>query len=273
MLRWTDAHNHLQDPRLGDPGPVIAAMKSAGVVRCVVNATREDDWQTVADLAAREPDFIAPSFGIHPWQAHTATHGWQGRLQSLLARHPQASIGECGLDQWISHPPIEVQRAVFIDQLRLAREMERPLTVHCLMAWGALFETFAEVPPPTRFLMHSFGGSIETARRLVPLGACFSFSGHFLHPRKRAVLEVFRHLPADRILLETDAPDMLPPCATISHPLPENQNHPANLPAIGLALAAELGMAPGDLAELTRENARRLFGSHPGLNVTISSDA
>ena len=116
------------------------------------------------------------------------------------------------------------------------------------------------MPAAAAFLMHSFGGSIETARRLIPLGACFSFSGHFLHPRKAAVLEVFRQLPRDRILLETDAPDMLPPDDIITHPLPENLNHPANLPAIGQALAAALGMSPADLAELTRNNAARCFG-------------
>jgi TatD DNase family protein len=107
--------------------------------------------------------------------------------------------------------------------------------------------------------MHSFGGSIGTARRLLPLGAYFSFSGHFLHPRKAAVLEVFRQLPRDRILLETDAPDMLPPDEMISHPLPENLNHPANLPAIGRALAAALGMTAEDLAGLTRANAAAMF--------------
>ena len=108
--------------------------------------------------------------------------------------------------------------------------------------------------------MHSFGGSIETARRLIPLGAYFSFSGHFLHPRKSAILEVFRQLPSDRILLETDAPDMLPPPEIITHPLPENQNHPANLPAIGRALADALKMTPEALANLTSENAWRCFG-------------
>lgn len=264
MLRWTDAHNHLQDPRLGDPGPVISAMKSAGVTRCVVNATCEGDWPVVENLANRDPDFISPAFGIHPWQAHTATSGWQERLASVLEKHPQASIGECGLDQWISDPPMEIQRPVFIGQLRLAREMDRPLTIHCLKAWGALFDALTEAPPPSRFLMHSFGGSIETARRLIPLGAYFSFSGHFLHARKSSVIEVFRQLPHDRILLETDAPDMLPPGEFIIHPLPENQNHPANLPAIGQALAAALGMPPEDLAELTRDNTRRCFNIRPG---------
>jgi len=260
MIRWTDSHNHLQDPRLGDPEPIIASMKQAGVVHCVVNATREADWKAVEKLANEHPGFISPAFGIHPWQAHTATVGWQDRLKSLLEKLPRASVGECGLDHWVSEPSLEIQRPVFIEQLRLARELDRTVTIHCLKAWGALFECFEEAPPPSRFLMHSFGGSIETARRLIPLGAFFSFSGYFLHARKSAVLEVFRQLPHDRILLETDAPDMLPPSEIITHPLPEDRNHPANLPAIGRALAAALGMTDGTLAQLTSDNARRGFG-------------
>ena len=259
MPVWTDAHNHLQDPRLGDPTPVIAAMRAAGVERCMVNATRESDWAAVMKLACDHPDFVTPALGIHPWQAHTATPGWQERLGRLLEENPLFSIGECGLDQWISAPSIEIQRPVFIDQLRLARETKRPLTIHCLKAWQALFETLAENPPPARFLMHSFGGSIEIARRLIPLGAYFSFSGYFLHPGKSAVREVFRQLPPDRILLETDAPDMRPPNAQITHRSPGNINHPGNLPAIGRALATALGMNSEDLARLTRENSARFF--------------
>lgn len=256
---WTDAHNHLQDPRLGEAAPVIAAMRAAGVERCVVNATREQDWEAVETLALAYPDFVFPAFGIHPWHAHTASDGWLDRLAGLLAKHSFASIGEVGLDGWVSSPNLEIQRRVFTDQVRLAREMKRPLTIHCLKAWGSLLDAFAEVPPPERFLMHSFNGSIETARRLLPLGAYFSFSGYFLHERKSAVLDVFRQLPPDRILLETDAPDMRPPDGFVTHPLPENHNHPANLPAIGTALAAALGMTPDNLASLTRENATRCF--------------
>lgn len=258
---WTDAHNHLQDPRLGgDTGALIAAMKSAGVSRCVVNATCETDWAAVESLAGEHPDFITPAFGIHPWKAHTATPGWQDRLRTLLEKHPRAGIGECGLDRWISEPDIAVQRPVFLDQLRLARELDRPVTIHCLKAWQPLFEAFAEAPPPRHFLMHSFGGSIETARRLLPLGAYFSFSGYFLHERKRAVLEVFRALPMDRILVETDAPDMMPPDGFISHPLATPVNHPANLPDIAVGLAEALDIRPADLAAITRENAGRCFG-------------
>jgi TatD DNase family protein len=263
MPGWTDAHNHLQDPRLGEAAPVIAAMRAAGVERCVVNATRESDWPTVEALALAHPGFVSPAFGIHPWHAHTAADGWFGRLEVLLEKHPQASIGECGLDQWVASPPLEIQRPVFLAQLRLARGMNRPVTIHCLRAWGALFGVFSEEPPPPRFLMHSYGGSIETARRLLPLGARFSFSGHFLHERKAAAREVFRQLPRERILLETDAPDMRPPETIVTHPLPENLNHPANLPAIGRALAAALGMSPDELATLTRANAEGFISAVP----------
>jgi len=260
MLYWTDAHNHLQDPRLGESAPVIAAMKASGVTRCVVNTTCEEDWSAVKNLAVLEPDLIRPAYGIHPWRAHGTRPGWLEKLRALLENNPQASIGECGLDQWIGNPSLEIQLPVFLDQLRLAREMERPMTIHCLKAWGPLFECFAESPPPSRFLLHSFGGSIETARRLIPMGAYFSFSGHFLHARKSAVIDVFRALPMDRILLETDAPDMLPPPDFITHVLTGNHHHPANLPAIGGALAAALGMLPAALAETTELNARACFG-------------
>jgi TatD DNase family protein len=259
MPGWTDAHNHLQDTRLGDSAPVIRAMKAVGVRQCVVNATCEEDWPHVAALAAANPDFVFPAFGIHPWQAHTTTEGWSDRLTTLVEKFPQASIGECGLDRWISSPPLDLQIPVFNDQLRVAREMDRPITIHCLKAWDALFEVFAASPPPPRFLMHSFGGSIEIARRLIPLGAFFSFPGYFLSERKSAMIEVFRQLPTDRILLETDAPDMLPPETFITHPLPEKLNHPANLPVIGTALAAALGIPADELAEMTTSNARRLI--------------
>ncbi|MGD7653260.1 MAG: TatD family hydrolase [Verrucomicrobiales bacterium] len=241
-----DAHNHLHDPRLGDPAPVIAAMRAAGVTGCVTNATCEADWPAVAALAGRHPGFITPAFGIHPWRAHTATPGWQDRLRAILRDHPHATVGECGLDRWITEPTIAIQTPVFLDQLRIARELRRPVTIHCLKAWQPLFDAFESEPPLAGFLLHSFNGSIETARRLIPRGAFFSASGHILHPRKAKLLHTFLQLPPDRVLFETDAPDMLPPADSITHPLPENHNHPANLPAIAAALATH-GLHPAPI--------------------------
>lgn len=235
-------------------------MRAAAVEGCVVNSTSEEDWELVSQLAQAESGWALPAFGIHPWKANLAMPGWLDRLRDRLEKNPSASIGECGLDQWITTPNLKTQKPIFEAQLQLAVEMERPLTIHCLKAWGALFESFANSPPPSRFLMHSFNGSIETAQRLIPLGAYFSFSGYFLHERKAAILDVFKKLPMDRILLESDAPDMLPPFASISHPLKAGLNHPANLAMIGEALAVKFKIPVEELAKITRENTRQCFG-------------
>ena len=258
---WIDCHNHLHFPRLGGAAALIAAMRGAGVQRCVVNATCEAEWAAVAALAQAYPETIVPAFGIHPWHAPEADAQWQERLAGWLEKFPLAGVGECGLDRRAAAPEVALQWPVFLAQLRLARQLQRVLTIHCVNAWGLLFEAFVQEAPPPRFLLHGFAGSVETARRLLPLGAYFSFCGALLQARRAAVLEVFRQLPPQRILLETDAPDMLPPPAWVSHPLPQACNHPANLPAIGSGLAAALGMPVADLAELTTNNARVCFGS------------
>lgn len=267
MMNWTDAHNHLQDPRLGDPEPVIARMRAVGIDRCVVNATCEDDWPRVEALYRAHPGFVVPAYGVHPWKAHLATAGWADRLHALLDRTPQAAIGECGVDKWVDSPGIEVQAPVFEAQIRLAREFDRTLVIHCLKAWQPLFDSFERVPPPRRLLFHSFNGSIETARRLLPLGAYFSFSGYFLHPRKAEVLEMYLKLPPDRVLMETDAPDMRPPPEFISDALESGINHPANLSAIAAGFAEKAGISLEELCKANRMAFDSLFSSP--LNVSV----
>lgn len=253
-----DAHNHLH--QFADPDAVIRDMQAVGIEGCVVNGTAEDDWPAVADLATRHPDFVLPAFGLHPWHARRRSAGWLDRLKDQLDRFPGASLGECGLDRWIEAPSLDEQLEVFLPQLALARERGLAITIHALKAWGPLLEALDREPPPDRgFLLHSFGGTPELVRQLVPLGARFSFSGHFLHPRKSKVLQAFREIPRDRLLIETDAPSMPPPAGFVSHPLPDGANHPANLPRIAAGLAAALEGDPDELIQQGTRNTRSLF--------------
>ena len=238
-LTVQDAHNHLQDPRFDAiRDDVIETMLDAGVTRCVVNGTSPADWPKVAELAGKYPKLIIPSFGLHPWQKPTA--GWQQQLIEYLDTTPGACIGECGLDRWIVDYDIELQTKVFTTQLALAAERNLPLSIHCLKAWGHLLDILESQPLPScGFLLHSYAGSSELVPRLVKLGAYFSFSGYFLHERKQNLRDTFKTIPPDRLLIETDAPDMLPPEHIIAHPLAKQLNHPANLASIYEA-AAEL---------------------------------
>lgn len=254
-----DSHNHLQSARFGKPvAGLIAEMSAERISGCVVNATREADWATVAALARDFPGFVFPAYGIHPWFADTAEEGWEERLRRRLELEPGATVGEIGLDGWVGSPPLDVQMPVFVKQAEIAAQLGRVMTVHCLKAWQELFRAMEEAAAwPGKFLMHSFGGSAEIAELLLKKGAWFSFSGHFLHPRKAKVLEVFRKLPADRILLETDAPDMIPPEDSIAFPLGEGINHPANLRRIAEAFGK--GAGTGILARVEL-NHRAFWG-------------
>lgn len=219
----------------------------------MVNATCEEDWDAVAALAGEFPGFATPAYGIHPWKADSVSEGWEERLKNRLENDPQATVGEIGVDGWVDSPSMSVQREVFVKQVEIALETGRIMTVHCLKAWEELFSLINELPDwPEKFLMHSFGGSIEVAERLLKKGAWFSFSGYFLQPRKRKVLEVFKQLPRDRILLETDAPEMMPPEEFVEFPLEAGVNHPANLRAIAEAFGKE--METGILEEVDRNS-------------------
>ncbi|MFD2255412.1 TatD family hydrolase [Luteolibacter algae] len=254
-----DSHNHLQSPRFGgNADELIREMKAVGIQGCVVNATRENDWADVARLAERFEGFVFPAFGIHPWFAHTAKPGWQERLRRQLERYQNATLGEAGVDGWVDSPSMDLQIEVFRDQWDLAAELKLPLTVHCLKAWEELFHIIdSSQKAPDKILMHSFGGSLEIAQRLLKYDTWFSFSGYFLQPRKRKVLEVYKQLPADRILLETDAPDMAPPEDLISKPTTGAVNHPANLRSIAEAFEREF---PGGILEQIHKNTVEFWG-------------
>lgn len=248
-----DAHNHLQDPRfLGDQKTLIAKMKSEGITACVVNGTCEEDWPKVSELANQHPGFVIPSFGLHPWKVSERSPSWFETLRDFLEAHPEAGLGECGLDRWMKKPDLEAQHSVFRAQLELAHELDRPATIHCLKACGPLLDELRSQPALPRFLLHSFGGSIEVARQCLKLGSWFSFSGYFLHPKKAATRAVFTQIPPERILAETDAPDMAPPYP--SHNL-GSLNHPANLRMITNELAS-LCECPVDTFS---KNAREFF--------------
>ena len=259
-----DAHNHLHDARLLPWRSEILAELSALGVRCaVVNGTREADWPEVAALAAQTPG-VLPSFGLHPWYVNERDPAWRETLLRFLDSHPSAGVGEIGLDRWIEgHDPI-AQTECFRAQLSIAAERNLPATIHCIRAWGALWDIIRDVAVPAcGFLLHAYGGPAEMVRGFLDRGAYFSFSPSFLHERKSAQREIFATLPAERILVETDAPDLAPPPEQNPRLLAgENGkalNHPANLVLAYDTLAKIRGVTREELAAVVEKNFARLF--------------
>lgn len=262
-----DAHNHLQDDRFaGRQTEVLAECARAGTTAMVVNGACEADWPQVLALAqnATTPR-ILPSFGYHPWYLHERTADWLKNLETMLETVPSA-VGEIGLDRWKPGLPYEGQEEAFVAQLRLAAERNLPASIHCLQTWGRLYELLKAGPRPAcGFLLHSYGGPQEMIKPFAALGAYFSLPGYYAHERKQRQRETFRHVPPDRLLIETDAPDQHLPEERIRFPLMDPTtgkplNHPANLGSV-YQFAAELFEEPLEvLATRVEQNFKTLFG-------------
>ncbi len=262
-MKLLDAHNHLHDPRLTPHLPaILPELARLGVTRAVVNGSRDADWPAVAALA-REQSFVMPSFGLHPWHVAERSAEWLDELRAQLVAHPGAGVGEIGLDRWVEGHHDAAQAGVCAAQLALAAELERPVTIHCLRAWSPLAEALRTHALSRGFLIHAYGGSAEMARVFAQRGGYFSFNAYFLHERKAAQRTVFRKIPAERLLVETDAPAMNPPGERNTHPLRdadgEPSNHPANVALAYAALAEIRGVSIEVLAAQVEENFARLF--------------
>lgn len=276
-MTLTDVHCHLQDPRLGDPlglERLLAPCRAAGIQRWMVNATRESDWNAATQIGELIPG-CALSFGLHPWWQKERSAHWLEALEEILLAHPLAAIGETGLDRWIEGHDLADQLRVLKAHLQLSRELNRPITLHCLKAWPELLRAVRECPPAARgFLLHSYAAPPEMLAHWIAAGAYFSFSPAFLHPRKEAVRRMFAQVPLERLLLETDAPDMAPPpeLALLQLPslsesaqavsdrhAPALLNHPLNLRLCLSALAVDRALSEEALAAALEANANRLF--------------
>ena len=264
-LNLYDAHNHLQDARLKPAiDSIMQQIKEDGQPRAVVvNGSCEADWPDVLALA-RKFQWIIPSFGIHPWYVEERSSGWQHTLRSYLDKMPSA-IGEIGLDRWIKDFDFEAQEEVFVRQLELAKARQTPVSIHCIQAWGRMLELLQASELPSGFVLHSFGGPKEMIPAFTELGGYFSLPGYFAHQRKLRQRETFLHVPSNRLLIETDAPDQLLPAERADHALSYAQtgkplNHPSNLAAV-YRFAAELFQEPLEiLTKRVEENFKRLFG-------------
>jgi len=264
---YYDAHNHLCDPRLESfQGDLLEALSRFPLRAAVVNSSGEEEWGAISKLADTF-SWVIPAFGIHPWNAGQSLSGWRERLIRLLDSHPKATMGEIGLDRWIQNHDIALQRDTFEWQLSLAAQRSLPVSIHCLKAWGLLLEVLqSNALPQCGFLLHSYSGPEEMISQFTKLGAYFSFSPYFLHERKVAQRDVFTKITMDRLLVETDAPDMWPPEERNAHPLCERGtgkplNHPLNIEVAYAGLAEARGLSVEALGKSVEANFWRLFGN------------
>lgn len=257
-----DSHCHLDHPRLLPRLPgLIADAEAAGVSAFLVPGVDPGGWQGIAALSRSFPQIVS-AFGVHPMHAPLLTPSVLSELRRLSRF--AAAIGEIGLDYSLPTPCRELQKRAFRTQLAVAFEAGLPVLIHCRQAFGDLLAILKEERVEhVGGVLHAFSGSLETARECVRLGLHLSLAGSVTYANARRPPAVAAWVPLERLLLETDAPDLAP------EPYRGGVNLPAFLLATAGRVAAIRGLPLEELARATTANAARLFrlGACPGSTV------
>jgi TatD DNase family protein len=254
-MRLFDTHAHLHFPDFAeDLDAVLDRARAAGVRGMVTIGTDRETNSAVVDLAKRLPDVWA-TVGIHPHDAGEAAEADFEALERVAREEPKVvGFGEMGLDFFRNLSPPDAQRQAFRRQIDIARRVRKPLVVHCRDAHDETLAILGEEQAgETGGVMHCFSGDVAIARRCLDLGLYISLAGPVTYKNARALPDVARFVPEDRLVVETDCP-YLPPT-----PHRGKRNEPAYVALTAEHVARLRGADPEALSDALTVNAARLF--------------
>lgn len=252
-----DSHGHLF---LCEPSEdeLLAAMEAAGVSRVLNVALDERMAPEVVASAERNPAVFA-AVGRHPNDATGFDDAAAAALAELAGHEQVRALGETGLDFYRDTAAPEEQRRAFAAQIEIARDLGLPIVIHARDPEGStaatdeIFDTLDARAAGHTVVLHCFSAPRRVADAAERGWYC-SFAGNVTYPRSGELREAAAAVPAERILVETDAPYLSP------QPMRGKRNQPANVVATAEAVAAARGLSYEALERLVEENARRLFG-------------
>ena len=261
-MKYFDSHAHYYDERFSTECEksvdelIDALFKDS--VSAIINIGTSPNTSRLAAEQARRFEHMYTAIGIHPSDIRfldgdigTELSDIEGLIRD--SANKCVALGEIGLDYHYPDTDKDAQMLYFEEQMRLAKALSLPVSIHDRDAHGDVIDVIRR-HPDVKGVLHSFSGSVELARELVERGYMVSFSGTLTFTNARRVREVAASLPIDRILIETDCPYLAP------HPLRGTLNHSGNLRYTNAALAELFSVSEEECARSTDENARRFFG-------------
>jgi len=249
-----DSHAHIDDKRFDtDRSEVIERAAANGVTRILNAGADMPSSLRSIELAEQYPGIYA-AVGIHPHDAKDAGEEDYTQLAAWASRPKVVAIGEIGLDYYYNLSPRDVQQAVFIRQLDIARQTGKPFIIHDRDAHGDILAIVKKEAGGMPGVFHCFSGSLEMAREVIKLGFFVAIGGPLTFNNAVKLKEIASQVPLERLLIETDCPYLTP------QPYRGRRNEPAYVRYVAEEIARLRKMDIDALAAATTGNACRLFG-------------
>jgi TatD DNase family protein len=250
------AHDSFDDDR----DAVLKRAADAGVSRIVVTGSSDESNRKAATLAQEHPGVLYSTAGVHPHHATDYTDDSDALIRKLAVAGEVVAVGECGLDYFRNFSPREAQLAAFQAQLDIAAETGLPVFLHQRDAHDDFVEVLEPMLPKlSRAVAHCFTGEHESLREYLAMGLYIGVTGWICDERRGTHLkEIVPIVPDDRLMIETDAPYLLP--RTIRPKPQTRRNEPMYLPEVVRVVAEARGQTEAHIARITTENAVRFFG-------------
>lgn len=254
-MQLIDTHSHLHFEHFkSDLKEVLQRACETGVKYIVTLGTDVESSKDTIHLCEEYPDFLLGAVGIHPTDCLQTTSKEIEHIEKL-ARHPSiVAIGEIGLDLYWKEVPLEKQWEIFLSMKEIAERKDLPMVIHTREAYDEMVRFFKENPFKREVpgVMHSFDGDIQHAKFFIDQGFYISFTGvvTFKNYRKQ---ELLKYIPADRLVIETDAPFLAP------HPYRGKRNEPAFLQYTLQKIAEIKGLPLYELSQEIFSNSLKLF--------------
>jgi TatD DNase family protein len=263
--KFTDIGINLTNKQFQNDVPrIIQNAVETGVEQMILTGTSVRNSEQSANLAAKYPENLFATAGIHPHDAKHFDDESIARLKKLLQQSHVVSVGECGLDFDRDFSPRPMQEKCYEAQLQLAVEIQKPLFLHeraAFTRFNSITDNFLSKLP--KAVVHCFTGSLQEAKTYLDKGFYLGFTGAISDVRRFEHLkEVVKYTPLDRLMIETDSPFMLPKnvAKNLLTKYHERRNEPAFLPFVAETIAEFKGISLEEVAEQTTNNAKLFFG-------------
>ena len=250
------AHDSFDDDR----DEVLQRAADAGVSRIVVTGSSDESNEKAAQLAEKHPGVLWSTAGVHPHHASDYSGDSDALIRRLATGGRIVAVGECGLDYFRNFSPRDAQLAAFRAQLDIAAETGLPVFLHQRDAHDDFVEMLEPMLPKlSRAVAHCFTGEHESLREYLALGLYIGVTGWICDERRgKHLKDIVSIVPDDRLMIETDAPYLLP--RTIEPKPKTRRNEPMYLPEVLRVVAEARGQSEAHLAKMTAENAVTFFG-------------